>query len=175
MPRVVTAMPKSTHASRKNKGRTPGPKMTLKKRIALADKASDTFVAKLTFSTFYEMCTSVLDDDIGQQCDDTMNDVGYKIPTPELKKILSFIAAEGQKRKWYNCELSIASIMASHSMHGSWRDISEERIECLLPYMGDRFWEDVTAWTFLRSPNKMLPGEFCTLAKILFTPKDNAS
>lgn len=119
------------------------------------DQGIGNFEKNPTFATFYEMIVSVTQYD-NYQCADTLGDMGYKIPVPELKKILEFIKSEGADDRWDQCELSEHTIIESHHYGNKWLDMSDERLEALKPYLDDDdFWENLIISARLRSPKDM--------------------
>jgi hypothetical protein len=74
-----------------------------------------------------------------------------------LKKILEFI--EGQEERYcQDIELSIDPIFESHNWSGSWKTMSDERLQCLMPYTNESFWIDLCnfpADDFLRDPKDL--------------------
>ncbi len=122
------------------------------------DEAFRDFEEELTFKTFYELCDTIRDGK-QSQCADTLRDVGHKIPVPELKKILDFIDTEGHDRKWEDCEFSVYVILEAHHMQNSWANISDERLECLLPWLDydddHDFWSNLLTGEGVRDPTDM--------------------
>lgn len=127
-------------------------------------KLFDEFEEKLTFDTFFTLC-EFLRENPQWQIADTFWNVGHKIPVPELKKILEFI--EGQPSTLYqDIELSICHIFQSHS--GMWKDISDERLNCLIPYMDDSFWSSLFSGE-LRDPKTLSTEEFRAVFRGIFS------
>ena len=170
--KAVNEMPKTTRTPRQHKKRTVGPKKSLKKRMALADKAFKTFESELTFKTFYKLCDLIRYDDMDLQCEDTLNIVGNKIPDVELKEIIKFITTRGMHPKWGNCGFSTCAIIGAHHYGDEWSNVSNERLECLSPYFEDSFWKDLMGTTNLRSAKDLSPEEFHTVLSILLKPKE---
>lgn len=135
--------------------------------MALAEKAFTAFEKDLTFSNFYKVCVLIRCDDSELQCEDTLGDLGYKIPTPELKKILEFITTKGRHSKWGNCGFSTRVIMGSHHQFSAWKGMSSERLECLSHYFGDYFWNDFIEAEKMRNVRDLSPEDFHTVFDIL--------
>jgi len=132
------------------------------------------FEEKLTFESFYDLCCFISEyEDL--QCSETLEDVGYKVPFEELKKIVEFIRRSDDDPKWEQCELSVADIVESHVNHSDWRNMSKERLEYLIPYLDDHwdgsFWYRCEEGEELRMASKMTAEELLTVFKILFKPK----
>ena len=121
-----------------------------------AAEAFRDFEEELTFDTFYTLCDIIRHEDVNLQVADTLRCVGYKIPLPELEKILEFIEIEGGDRKWDECEFSVRIILESHHVHNGWVNISKDRLECLLSCLdkdeAQEFWTELCATARLHDP-----------------------
>ncbi|MHA1681307.1 MAG: hypothetical protein ACTSUE_09880 [Promethearchaeota archaeon] len=140
------------------------------------DDAFEAFEKELTLDTFYELCV-ILCQCGRYQVEDALHDYGYKIPLPELKKIIEFIENDGQDDKWDQCEFSVAGIVSSHIRSNSLANISQERLECLIPYLDDgceSFWNQLSDWGRMYRPSKMSAKDLQMVFKLLFKPKAKA-
>ncbi len=173
----IIYFPKNVRSSDKHPPKTPlpksMPKTSRKEKKARRKNAAEAFRIfdeDLTFLSFYALCDIVRKAD-EWQCADSLQDAGYKIPTPELKKILEFITTEGKKRKWTPCEFSVHIIIESHHCNNSWRDMDDERLECLLPYLDDEFWCDLSDRASMRNAKDMSIKDLRTVFNIILKPQ----
>jgi len=109
------------------------------------------------------------------QCADSLESEASKISLPELKKIIRFLETEGKDSKWDTCEVSVENVINGHYdcdrfLRSGWLTMSDERLECLMPYMGERFWGNFVYNESLNDPKtldiKVLRGIF----KSILTP-----
>jgi len=130
-------------------------KKTRREIEELVDEATDRFQKTPTYENFYAMCDIVRQTD-DWQCGDVLVDMAEKIPLPELRKIIDFLETEGKDPKWNSCDVGINTIIAAHSCGDIWAEMSEERLECLQPFMTEGFWENlIVEEASLRNPANM--------------------
>jgi len=118
-------------------------------------KAFTDFENELTFDTFVVLCET-LHKNPGWVIEETLSEVGHKLPVSELKKILEFI--EGQTQSY--CDtigLSVVPLFNHYHCHESWKMMSDERLQCFMPYMGPDFWTELCEYPGinLRDPNDL--------------------
>ena len=130
------------------------------------EKVFDAFERKPTFETFYNMCNVIRKTD-SYQCNDSLTDHAHEIPFAELKKIIEFLVTEGEKEKWEECDVGVSTIVEGHIVHGNFDEMSDERLELLLPYMEEDVWVTFVERSNLRPPSAMSLKEFRAVASAL--------
>jgi hypothetical protein len=120
------------------------------------------FEEALTFKTFraaFDVANKHLEGwRPGCLVSEILSNVGHKIRVPELKKILKFLTKGDDERrgKWRE---SVDAIIRRHHDDNNWLDISDARLECLLPYTDCSFWTSFFDFAPVLGANEMSVSE----------------
>lgn len=133
----------------------------------IACRLLNEFEENPTYDTFYKLCKSV-SSRYTYQCTDSLVGTASKIPIPELKKIMTFIADIEVDPSWTGCELSIEPIIQGHK--NQWLTMSLERLESLMPFLNESFWNYLADYEPIYEPSEMSVMEFNQVLNTILKP-----